>query len=263
MNDFFLLALLAGLGIAILAGPLGSLMVWRRMAYFSDALAHSALLGVALGLYWQLNLNIAVLGLSVVMAVLIIFLQHRRQAVTADTLLGILAHSMLALGMVVIALFPSIRIDLINLLFGDILTITPSDLIWIYGGGLFVGAICVYYWRSFLAITLHEDLAEVEGIPVFQTRLIFTLLIAAVIAIGMKLVGILLITALLIIPAASARKFSSTPEGMALKASLIGTSAVILGMSASWLTNIPTGPAIVVSASLFFALSQLIPRDIA
>ena len=260
MNDFLFLALFAGLGIAIVCGPLGSLMVWRRMAYFSDALAHSALLGVALGIYWHLNLNLSVLVLSLLLALLIIFLQHRRQQVSADTLLGILAHSMLALGMVVIALFPTIRIDLLNLLFGDILAITPQDLMWIYGGGALVLAICIYHWRSFLMITLHEDLARVEGVPVLWQRMLLTLLVAAVIAIGMKLVGILLITALLIIPAATARRFAATPESMAIGASVIGCLAVVLGLVSSLWVNVPTGPAIVVSAALFFAVSQVLPE---
>jgi len=259
MNDFVWFALFAGLGIAIIAGPLGSLMVWRRMAYFSDALAHSALLGVALGLFWQLNLNFAVLLLSTVVALIMILLQHRRQQVTADTLLGILAHSMLAIGMVVIALVPSIRIDLLNLLFGDILSITPSDLLWIYGGGAAVFLTCVLCWRSFLAITIHEDLARVEGVHVFAQRLLLTLLIAAVIAIGMKLVGMLLITSLLIIPAAAARRFATTPEGMAILASTFGCIAVAIGLLWSLFFNVPTGPAIVVCAASIFVMSQMVP----
>jgi zinc transport system permease protein len=261
MNDFLILALLAGLGIAILSGPLGSLMVWRRMAFFSDAIAHSALLGVALGLYWHFNLNIAVLLLSICVALVMIFLQHRRQQVSADTLLGIMAHSMLALGMVVIALFPSIRIDLMNLLFGDILAVTPTDLLWIYGGGIVVLGICIYHWRSFLGIIIHEDLAQVEGISVFWQRVVLTLLVAAVIAIGMKLVGILLITSLLIIPAATARRFASTPESMAIGASIIGCLAVIVGLTWSLFVNVPTGPAIVVSAAIFFIISQIAPKS--
>ncbi len=261
MNDFLLFALLAGLGIAVLSGPLGSLMVWRRLAFFSDALAHSALLGVALGLYWHFNLNLAILLLCVAVGFVMIFLQHQRQQVTADTLLGILAHSMLALGMVVIALFPTIRVDLMDLLFGDILAITSGDLIWIYGGGAVVLSLCLFHWRAFVNMTIHEDLARVEGVPIFWERTLLTLLIASVIAIGMKLVGILLITSLLIIPAATARRFASTPETMAIGASIIGCLAVTAGLGWSLFVNVPTGPAIVVCAATFFTISQLIPQS--
>lgn len=259
MNDFLWLALSAGLGIAVLAGPLGSLMVWRRMAYFGDALAHSALLGVALGLFWQCNLHVAVLLFSFAMALLIIFLQHRRQQITPDTLLGILAQSMLAIGIVLVALLPTVRIDLMNLLFGDILSITQNDLLWIYGGGAIVLLLTLLCWRSFLAITIHADLAKVEGIAVLPLRIVLTLLIAAVIAIGMNLIGILLITSLLIIPAATARRFAKTPESMAVLASLFGCLAVIAGLLWSLFFNVPSGPAIVVCASFFFLISQVIP----
>lgn len=258
MADFLLYALIGGIGIAIVAGPLGSFVVWRRMAYFGDTLAHSALLGVALGFLFDVSLNLAVVACCVVLALLLVGLQRQRLVAT-DTLLGIMAHSALSLGLVAIALLPDIRVDLTEYLFGDLLAIAPRDLYWIYGGGALVLAATCRFWSRLLAITINEELAQVEGVPVARTRLVLMLLIAVVIAVSMKLVGILLITSLLIIPAAAARRLSRTPEQMALFATLLGIVAVIGGLSASWFWDTPAGPSVVVTSTLEFLLLYAAP----
>jgi len=259
MDDFLIRALAAGLGVAMVAAPLGVFVVWRRMAYFGDTLAHSALLGVALGFLLDVNLNLSVISVAILMALLLLILQNRKQ-LAVDTLLGILAHSALSLGLVVMAFQESVRVDLMGYLFGDILAVTAIDLFWVLGGGLLALAVLILIWQPLLALTAHEELARVEGVPVDRTRLIFMLLIALVIAVSMKIVGVLLITAMMIIPAATARCFSHTPEQMALVAAVIGALSVILGLSGSWQWDTPAGPSVVVAATLLFIMSQTLPK---
>ncbi|MCP3666558.1 MAG: zinc ABC transporter permease subunit ZnuB [Gammaproteobacteria bacterium] len=259
MDDFLFRALLAGVGVALIAAPLGVFVVWRRMAYFGDTVAHSALFGVALGFLLGINLNLAVMLIAILVALLLLYLQGKQQLAT-DTLLGILAHTALSLGLVVMAFQETVRMDLMGYLFGDILAVGTTDLLWIWGGGLTVTLMLIAIWRPLLALTVHQELAQVEGVPVTRTRLIFMLLIAIVIAVSMKIVGVLLITAMMIIPAATARHFSRTPEQMALIAALLGGMAVMLGLAGSWQWDTPAGPSIVVVAAALFGISQLLPQ---
>lgn len=259
MPDFLLNALLAGLALALVAGPLGSFVVWRRMAYFGDTLAHAALLGVAVGLLLDVSPTLAVTFGCVLLAVLLVTLQQR-QPLAADTLLGILAPSTLSLGLVVLSFNREVRIDLLGYLFGDLLAVGPSDLLWIVAGSALVLACLLALWRQLLAVTVHEELAQVEGLPVAGLRLALVLLIALVIAVAMKIVGVLLITSLLIIPAAAAQRHSRTPEQMAIGASMLGMLAVCGGLSLSWFEDTPAGPSIVVCAASLFLLSLALPR---
>ncbi|MDJ0808208.1 MAG: zinc ABC transporter permease subunit ZnuB [Gammaproteobacteria bacterium] len=258
MDEFLLRALAAGLGVAMVAAPLGVFVVWRRMAYFGDTLAHSALLGVGLGFILGISPNIAVMIIAILMALLLLTLQNRKQ-LAVDTLLGILAHSALSIGLVVISFQEAVRVDLMGYLFGDILAVTTTDLLWVWGGGMLVIASLLLIWKPLLAMTVHEELAQVEGVAVKRTRLVFMLLIALVIAVSMKIVGVLLITSMMIIPAAAARRFSQTPEQMALVAALIGGIAVAGGLAGSWQWDTPAGPSVVVAAAMLFGLSQSVP----
>ena len=258
MDDFLLRALLGGLGVALATGPLGTFIVWRRMAYFGDTLAHSGLLGVVLGVVLGINPELGVVSTCLLVALVLVLLQRQRGLAT-DTLLGILAHTTLSLGMVTLAFMETLRIDLVSYLFGDILAVSRADLYWIWGGATLALAALALLWRPLLAATVHEELAQVEGVPVFAVRLAFMLLIAIVIAVAMKVIGILLITSLLIIPAATARRFAGSPEGMALLASAIGCLAVGAGLGASLYWDTPAGPSVVVAASTLFGLSALLP----
>jgi zinc transport system permease protein len=259
MADFLLYALLAGLALAVVAGPLGSFVVWRRMAYFGDTLSHAALLGVAMGFLLDINPTLAVTVGCVVLAILLVLLQ-RRQGLAADTLLGIMAHSTLSLGLVALSFMKDVRIDLMSYLFGDLLAVSQSDLWWILIGSVVVLVALALLWRPLLAITVHEELARVEGLPVTTIRMALMLLIAIVIAVAMKIVGVLLITSLLIIPAAAAQRHARSPEQMALGASLLGIVAVCMGLSLSWYQDTPAGPSIVVSAAALFLLSFALPK---
>jgi zinc transport system permease protein len=256
LDDFFIRALLAGIGLALTTGPLGCLVVWRRMAYFGDTMAHSALLGVALSLFFEVNLLVSVFAVAVGVSLLLLFLQ-RRQGLSADSLLGILSHATLAIGLVLVAFMSWVRIDLIAFLFGDILAVTIPDILLIWLGGAFVLISLTFLWRPLIASTVSHDLAEAEGLQPERARLLFMLLMALVIAIAMKIVGIMLITALLIIPAATARRFSASPETMALIASVVGALSVTGGLFGSLYGDSPSGPSIVVAALILFMLSLL------
>ncbi len=259
MPDFLLNALLAGLALALVAGPLGSFVVWRRMAYFGDTLSHAALLGVALGFVLDVSPTLAVTVGCLLLALLLVTLQQR-QPLASDTLLGILAPTTLSLGLVVLSFMDEVRIDLMAYLFGDLLAVGHEDLLWILGGSALVMALLLPLWRRLLAITVHEELARVEGLPVAALRLALMLLIAVVIAVAMKIVGVLLITSLLIIPAAAAQRHARTPEQMAIGASLLGMLAVAAGLSLSWFQDTPAGPSIVVSAAAIFLAGFALPR---
>lgn len=254
--EFLYFALAAGLGIAVLAGPLGSLMVWQRMAYFGDTLAHGALLGVAVGLWLSFSNDLAVLLTCLALAGLLIVLQQRHQLAT-DTLLGILSHTALALGLVAIALIPGARVNMEGLLFGDLLAITGAEVMIIWGLAAAVLAGLWYLWRQLVAVTVHEDLAQVEGIPVTRIKIIQKLMLATVVAVGMKVAGVLLITALLIIPAATARRFAHNPEQMAVLGSMCAMLAVFIGLAAAWVLDTPTGPSMVLASGCLFALASL------
>ena len=257
LDDFLVRALLAGLGVAVVAGPLGCFVVWRRMAYFGDSLGHGALLGVALGFLLGLDLNLGVLATSLAIAATLALLERQRR-LPVDTLLGILSQTALSLGLVALSLATTARVDLLGYLFGDILAVAPPDLIWIWGGATIVLAGLAALWRPLLAVTVHADIAQVEGVAVGVTRLAFTLLIAVVVATAMKIVGVLLITSLLILPAAAARRLARTPEEMAIGAGLLGSLAVTAGIYGSFRLDLPSGPAIVLAAAALLVLTSIV-----
>ncbi len=256
MPEFLLLSALAGLGVAIVAGPLGCFAVWRRMSYFGDTMAHSALLGITLGILLDINLNMAVTLGCLLLALVLVALQQTRFLAT-DTLLGILSHSTLALGLVSLSFIRAGSINIMGYLFGDILSTTAADVLTIWLVSTFVLSMLAWLWRPLLSITVHEDLAHVEGIKVTAVRTVLMLLMALVIAIAIKVVGVLLITALLIIPAAASRRLAKTPEQMAFFASALGGIAVIGGLASSFYWDTPAGPSIVLVASVSFILSLL------
>ena len=255
MEDFIFRALLGGIGVAIVTGPVGCFIVWRKMAYFGDSLAHTALLGVALGFAFGIDLRLGTLAACIGLALVLLLLQRQRKLPT-DTLLGVLSHTALSVGIIAVSLMETLQVDLMGYLLGDILAISDTDLLWIYTGGAAALCALAWIWRDLIAITVHEELASAEGVPTFGVQLTFMLLIAFVIAIAMKLIGILLITSMLIIPAAVARRFSRTPEQMAVLAILAGVTAVVIGLWASLQWNTPAGPSVVVAAAVLFLLSH-------
>ena len=259
-DDFFTRALIAGVGIAIIAGPLGCLVIWRRLSYFGDTLSHSALLGVTLAYAFSINITLSVFIISSVVAILLINLQKRTK-LAGDSLLGLLAHSTLAIGLVLIGFLSSIRFDLMGLLFGDILAVTTNDIALVWIGGIIILGILYFIWKSLFSATVNYDLAAAEGMRPEISNLIFTLLLAAVIALSIKMIGALLITGLLLIPAAIARNLSNSPKQMIIIAILAGIASVVLGLFTSLELNTSSGPSIVVVSLALFILS-LIPLEI-
>jgi zinc transport system permease protein len=255
-DDFIIRAAIAGIGVALVAGPLGCFVVWRRMAYFGDTLAHAGLTGVALGLVIGTSPTLGIVFTGVAIGFLLLALQRQRRVPT-DALLGILSHSALAIGLIAISFLKTVRVDLMGYLFGDILAVTTVDIAWIYGGAAVLLGVLFFIWRPLIAVTVDEDMAVAEGVNGMRTQLIFTVLIALTVALAMKIVGVLLVTALLIIPAAAARRFAFTPEGMAIGAVIIGAMAVVSGLFASLQWDTPSGPSVVAAAAFLFALSLM------
>ena len=256
LDDFFTRALIAGIGIALVAGPLGCFIIWRKLAYMGDTLSHAALLGVALALLFEVEIVFAVFLISGLISLSLLYLQGRAR-LSGDTLLGLLSHSALALGLVALAFMPWVRTDLMGLLFGDILAVSKSDLAIIWAGGACILLALFAIWRTLFAKTVNAEIAEAEGLPTKRADICFMILVAAAIAISIKIVGVLLITALLIIPAATARRFSSGPEQMAVLAALIGVLSVLSGLFGSLQWDTPSGPSIIVAAFVFFLVSLL------
>ena len=211
LDDFLFRAFLGGIGVAIITGPLGCFVVWRRLAYFGDTLSHSALLGVALAILLEVNVMLAVFVISVLMGLALLMLRQVAP-LSSDALLGLLAHSTLAIGLIALSFMTWVRVDLLGFLFGDVLAINQFDLLVIGLGGTVVLLVLKLIWRPLFAATVSPEIARAEGLHPERAEVIFMILMASVIAISMKIVGVLLITALLIIPAAAARCFFQVPR---------------------------------------------------
>ena len=255
-EDFLFRAFFAGIGLAIITGPLGCFIVWRRLSYFGDTLSHSALLGVVIGYALNFNIILSVFVISGLISLSLLYLQKKTN-LPNDALLGLLAHSVLAVGLVTLGLLSFIRIDLMGLLFGDILSVNFNDILIVWIGGVIVLFLLIIIWRPLFAGTVNLELAKAEGLRPEFANAIFTLLIAAVIAISIKIVGILLITGLLIIPASISRNLSTTPIQMAIIASIVGIMSVILGLYSSIIWNTSTGPTILSVALIIFLITLL------
>ena len=252
LDPFILRAIAAGLGVAIIAGTIGCFVVWRKMAYFGDSLAHSALLGIALGLAIGISTYLSTIIACLAFALILLWLQQKNLLAT-DTLLGILAHAALSIGMIAISVL-ELRVNLHSYLFGDILTVTSIELWWIYLGGFFVLLMIILNWPSLVLMTIHEELAKAENVNVYFQNLLLMLLMTIVVAVSIRTVGILLISSMLIIPAATARHLVNSPVAMAITASILGSIAVLGGIFLSMELDTPSGPSIVVTAALLFAI---------
>ena len=255
-DNFFTRAIIAGVGFAIIAGPLGCFVIWQRLAYFGDAMAHSALLGVALALAMQINILIGVFAVCFLIAYFVAQLGER-STLSGDSILGVLSHSTLAIGLVLVSLMYWVRVDVLHFLFGNILAVSWSEILMIYVGGAAIFALLIYKWNNLICLTVNEQIAAAEDMHPANTRILIMVLLAAIVAFAMKIVGIILTVALLIIPAAAARPFVKTPEQMAVLASTFGVIAVILGLTLSIQFDTPPGPSIVANATMIFLLGLI------
>ena len=255
-DDFFIRALIAGIGIALVTGPLGCFIIWRRLSFFGDTLSHSALLGVTIAFFFELNIAFSVFLISSAIALILLKLQKTTK-LPGDALLGLLAHSSLAVGLVVIGFLTSIRFDIMGLLFGDILAVNEIDLLIIWIGGALILLILKFIWKPLFASTVNHELAEAEGMRPDRVNAIFTVLLAAIIAISIKIVGLLLITGMLIMPAAMARNVSNNPNQMVKLSIVGGLLSVIIGLFSSLQINTPSGPSIITAALVLFCLTLI------
>lgn len=255
LDDFLVRALVGGVLLAFAAGPLGCFVVWRRMAYFGDATAHAAIFGVTISLAFSLSIFVGVLFSALGIAVLLVVFSGRLY--TTDTLLGVAAHGALALGLVSVSFLSGVRVDLSSYLFGDILAVGRLDLIVIAIGAAFILATLRWRWRHLLLATLNQDLAVSQGLNARREEMVLVLLMAVLVAVAIKIVGALLITAMLIIPAAAARPLARTPERMAAIAIGMGVVAVAAGLGASFQADTPAGPTIIVAACVLFMVSSI------
>lgn len=258
LDDFLIRAMLAGVGVALAVAPLGCFIVWRRMAYFGDATAHAAVLGIALSLALSISIFVGVLGVALVMALIVSSLTGRTLAI--DTMLGVISHGALALGLVAVSMLQGVRLDLMAFLFGDILAVGRADLGTIWGGAALVVVLMVWRWQPLLTSTLNPDLAYASGLNPKREQMALTVALAVVVAVAIKVVGVLLIAAMLIIPAAAARPLANTPERMVIFTAAIGILSVIAGMAMSFALDTPTGPSIVAASAVFFALTHSAAR---
>ncbi len=256
MFEIIFPAWLTGILLSFITAPLGAFVVWRKMSYFGDTLAHSALLGVALGIFLDINPYLSILVLTVLLAVAMVWLESNSQF-SVDTILGIIAHSCLSLGVVTVGLLQNVRVDLMGYLFGDLLAVNYEDALFIGIGVIIVLAALIYYWKPLISTTVSPELAQVEGINIRRMRFLLMIMTALTIALSMKFVGALIITSLLIIPAATARRFSRTPESMAITAVIISMLAVSMGLALSAFYNTAAGPSVVICSSFLFLLSLL------
>ncbi len=252
-EDLALRAALAGLGVALAAGPLGCFVVWRRMAYLGDATAHAAILGVALALASALPVMAAVLGVALAMALAVSRLSGGLYA--EDTLLGVLSHGALAAGLVALSLAGAGSVE--GYLFGEILLVGDAGLAVIWGAAAAVALLLALRWRALVTATVDPDLAVASGLAPGRDRLVLVMALALLVAAALKVVGALLITALLIVPAAAARPLARTPEAMAAIATIFAVAAVLGGLWGAWRADTPAGPSIVAAAALIFAIVQL------
>jgi len=254
-NTLVIKALLAGLGLALTTGPLGCFLVWRRMAFFGDALAHSSLLGIALGILLHIDMNIGIVAICLLCAA-ILAKTHSRHHLSADTWLSIISYSALALGVLALSTSGS-DADLESYLLGDIMTLGGQDLYWVYGCALLVSIFFFWKWRELLLVTLDEELAQTAGVSVNFVRGVFMVILAFTVAIALKTVGALLMPALLIMPAATASRFARSPEYMALMAVGIAFLGVFIGLLTAISYSTPSGATIVVSCLALFLGSTL------
>ncbi len=261
MDDFIYRAIIASIGVSLIAGSLGCFVIWKRLSYFSDSISHSALLGVALGLATGLGINLGLVIVGGLFAVLIVVLQQK-EFWSSDAVLGIFSHLSLSLGIVVLGIIGNQNTDYIAYLFGDILYITSKDLYWIFSVLIVVVTILVFNWKKLLLLTLNEELAKAEGINKLYYDLLFMFLIALAVSVSVQIVGVLLITSLLIIPPAISRVISNSPVTMILASMVVSIFSVLLGLYLSIDFDLATGPTIVITLGALFFIAQFLPKKV-
>lgn len=256
LNDIVGRAILAGIGIAVPAAAIGCFLIWRRMAFFGDALGHTAVLGVALGAILQINIYCFIVVICLVVS-LLLGRVSKRSYLPADIWLSIFSYGALAIGIMLMAKTPWLRLEPETILFGDILAIDYTDLITIYAAGAILAVLLFYFWRALIQLTVDEDLAAAAGINVGLFKTLFLFVMAIVTAVGLKTVGALMLPGLMIIPAITVSRSSNSPEQMILTAIIVSIAAVVIGITQSFYFDLLTGPSIVVASLSILIVTRL------
>jgi zinc transport system permease protein len=259
LDDFLLRALFAGLIMVVIAAPMGCLMVWQRLAFLSDTLGHAAVMGVGLGLMLQIEPLYGVLAVALVIVFSLSRVSHFNNALS-ETTLAIISHTGLAGGIILVGLLPAPTVNLEAILFGDLLATTRGDLLNLLLTTIVLLVLLLRYWRAFVAVSVSREIAQAEGIEVRRVQALMYVMIALLVAVMMKVMGVLLIAAMLVIPTSSARLFSRSPEQMVLISGLYGLAALGGGLTGSFQFDWQTGPAIVISATLLLLLTLAYTR---
>jgi zinc transport system permease protein len=259
-QDLWIFPLVGGILLAIMAAPLGCLMVWKRVAFFSDTLAHALLLGVALHFLVQLPLLLSLAGTAVLFSTLLALI-YRRKQIPPDSFLVLLSQGGLALSILLMNFADLSSVELLIYLLGDILILQGTDLLWMLGATFLVSATLWKLWPLCLSMIAHEDLAAIEGVPVTRIQLLLFILMGFFMALSLKFTGALLLSTFLIAPPLSARSFAKTPEQMVGGAIVVGILSTCLGLICSFTLNLPTGPSIVLCLLGFWGVSHVITRS--
>ncbi|OWZ24980.1 metal ABC transporter permease [Wolbachia endosymbiont of Wuchereria bancrofti] len=255
-QDFFINSLIAIVIISLVTGALGSFMIWQRLSYLGDSLSHSSLLGIALALIFKISPSISIMLIAIVFAILLSLNFNRLYSV--DTILNIVTNVVLSSSLILMSFLPSSNSSIISSLFGNILTLEQSDIVLISLTSIVVVLILIFRWRYWLIISINQDLAIVEKVNVNLVRLEFLITLAIFIAASAQLIGILLIAAFLLIPAASSRLISKTPMQMIIVATVFSLISGISGLILSASFDLLTGPAIILTATTYLIIAYFI-----
>ena len=259
LDDFVIRALIAGLLMVSIAAPMGCLMVWQRLAFLSDTLGHAAVLGVGIGIGLQIHPMLGVLAV-ILLIVLSLSRVNSFNNALSETTLAIISHSGLAAGLILLGTMPSQNISLESILFGDLLATSENDLMMIAITVTVLVFLLLHHWRSFVAVSVSREIAQAEGIEVRKTQFLMYLMIALLVAVMMKVMGVLLIAAALVIPTSSARLVSRSPEQMVLFSAIFGIGSLAGGMTSSFHFDWQTGPAIVLSAAVLLVITLVVKQ---
>ncbi len=254
IEPFMIKALIAGTIIAVIGGFLGCIIVWRRLACFSDCISHAVLPGIALGFIFNISLAWSAFFTAILISVFLGKFKEKL-VVSIDTFLIIIAQIMFSLGVIILYKNPQINSNLMNLLLGDILSISTVSLVISGLAGLLICAVLIFNWNKIITMCINEEIAISEGIKANFLNLIILILIAIFTAISMQSIGIILATSILLIPTTTARMFSKSAISMPYIACFIGILGIVFGISLSYFIDVPTSPAIVMTLGivLFFS----------
>ncbi len=258
--QFMQRALIAGTLMGLTLSLLGVFVVLRKSAFFGDAVAHFAFAGIAVGFLLAVNPLLAAVVVSLILALGMGYIQSQAPRQSLDTIIGIFFSGAAALGIFIIGLLEGYRVDLFQFLFGDIIAVSRVDMVVAAAITIVVIGLLLAIWRELFKVTFNREIAFISGVRVSLLDYVFLGLLAAVTAMSIKIVGIILVPALLVIPAATAKNISQNFRQMVFYSGLFGVLSVIGGLVGSFYLNTASGATIVLLSILFFVLTLVMRR---